>query len=230
MSDVQPKNYYEILGLPRSANDRQIDTAYRALAMKYHPDTSHGQSNSAPAFREITEAFDVLSNPEKRRRYDRLIRNAKANSGGGLTIRVPVFHGHSQSAQDAENSADVWRRLFGLHQQVIDDFFGGRTFESRSPTKRVQCELPVTPEEARQGATVPIKLTTRQQCVRCAGKGTVDGQNCNECDGNGFISRRESLAVALPRGITDGTLLQFERQSDSEHYHVEVFVRVQSSW
>jgi DnaJ-domain-containing protein 1 len=188
MSDTKTKDYYRILEVPRSATAQQINAAYRALALKYHPDTSHTASDTVAEFRHITEAYDTLSDPAKRRNYDRLVRETRSTPTGSSTL-----HHVFDSGQDP--LIEVW----GAHTAGSDP---------------MQFELLVKPEEARCGATIPLGLTIRTQCSHCCGSGSIKGRKCGACEGEGVLVRRQSISVVLPTGIENGSILRVKAASE----------------
>jgi molecular chaperone DnaJ len=188
MSDPKTKDYYQILGLPRSATAQQINAAYRALALKYHPDTSPTASDTVAEFRHISEAYDTLSDPAKRRNYDRLLR------GTSSTPSPP----------------SILRRVFDTGKDPLIEV--GGTHSSWSDA--MLCELLVKPEEARYGATIPLELAIRTRCSRCCGNGSIKGLKCGACDGNGVLVRRQSISVVLPTGTENGSVLRVKAESE----------------
>jgi DnaJ-class molecular chaperone len=188
MSDAKTKDYYRILGLPRSATAQQINAAYRALALKYHPDTSHTASDTVAEFRHITEAYDTLSDPAKRRKYDRLVRETRSTPTG----------------------SSILRHVFDKGKGPVIDVAGAHS----SGSEPMICELLVKPEEARCGATIPLELTIRTQCSRCCGIGYIKGRKCGACDGKGVLVRRQSISLVLPTGIENGSVLRVEGASE----------------
>jgi DnaJ-class molecular chaperone len=230
MSAGEQKNYYQILELPRSATDEQINAAYRALAIKYHPDTSHEKSDTVAAFRQVTEAYNVLSNPDKRRQYDRHICGSSPRSVSRSQINLRAAWGRSHCGLAVEDFAQAWHGVSGGLRGVENDYVQWRAVASDSPSKRIQCELPVTPEEARCGATVPLTLTIRVPCSHCAGRSDEEGRTCGACGGDRFLPRRQALRVMLPQGITNGSLLEIPCQSGVEQYSVEIKVCIRPNW
>lgn len=232
MPNLPPKDYYEVLGLPKWASPEQINSAYRALAVKYHPDTSHESSDTIAEFKHITEAHRVLSDPAKRRHYDRLIAKVRPRpiTRKSVRRREPQIKWHGRSG-DAY-WADAWHEVLRSLQGFGDDSTPStKESELRSASMTLQCELPVTPEEALHGATVPFTITIPVQCPMCHGSGIDESHNRQACDGQGFARHRESLAVPLPQGIAEGAILQFDAKSYTHGtYRVAIRVRVRPHW
>jgi DnaJ-class molecular chaperone len=187
MSGAKRKDYYRILGLPPSATAQEINTAYRALALKYHPDTSHTASDTVSDFRHLTEAYDVLSDPTKRREYDCRVRK---------TSSTPAPGNHAPNTETSDVSSEPFH-----------------------------CDLRVTPEEARFGATIPFTLTTQTRCGSCHRTGPLEGRICPACGGTGVLSRRQCISVVIPAGIRNGALLLLKAASD-----IVIHIRVQAYW
>jgi DnaJ-class molecular chaperone len=229
MSNAQHKNYYQILGLTQSATDRQIGAAYRALAIKHHPDTSHEDIESNAEFKRITEAYDVLSDPDKRRRYDLVTRKWK--SGRPRPRGSPVSQKESLSRNPIFVS-DFWHGIVGAVMEVgAYQVYRTQSRTGRSPPSIIEGELPVTPEEAKNGSTVQLTLTTREQCSSCSGRAEEQGGERCMCDGSGFVAQRQSILVTLPDGIADGSYLLLRGMSDySKGIDIQLRVRIQPSW
>lgn len=232
MSNARHKNYYEILGLPRSATDEEISAAYRAMAIKHHPDTSHRELESGTEFKKVTEAYDVLSDPDKRRSYDRLTGGRKSHPKSNTT-RVPqVSQMNLFYPVDPIRSADPVESIASQLAAFGDEswFVTTKTAPHLS-AKFVESEIPVTPEEARYGTAVALTLTIRRKCWRCSGLGRSQGKNCSVCDGNCVVAEIEPISVELPAGTADGAILRFGYVSDdATRYDLQLRVRIQPSW
>jgi molecular chaperone DnaJ len=227
MSQPLRDDYYRILGVPRSATAQEIGSAYRALAIKYHPDTSHGELNAGAKFKRTAEAYEVLSDPEKRRRYDRQLQ-------APMTRTAPIFadcglavHNVARRPFDWINIADFMHAVMCSNEpdvQLMPSIV-------ESPQTLIRADLPVTPEEARYGATVPLVLTIRQECPLCSGSGRGCIESCAQCDGNGVVAQRQSLSVTLPRGTREGSVLMYRGSSGlSSPYNVELQIQIRPWW
>jgi len=177
------KDYYEILGVNKNADDAELKKAYRKLAMKYHPDRNPGDAEAEESFREINEAYQVLSDGTKRAQYDQYGRvfddNGQGFGGGGFGGGDTIFE-----------------EFFG---DVFGDFFGsaGSTKRRKRPQKgsNVQMNLKITFEEAAFGCEKEIEVPKIQNCKRCDGSGAEPGamDTCPTCHGSGSIQRRQGL-------------------------------------
>src|SRR5437660_4392669 len=166
------RDYYEILGVERNANDNDLKIAYRKLAMKFHPDRNSGDRDSEHRFKEINEAYEVLKDGDKRAAYDRFGHAAFEQAGGG-----PGF-----GAEFASSFADIFDDFFGMG--------GGRrgrgSGRERGADLRYNMEL--TLEEAFSGKTAQIRIPTSVVCETCSGTGAKTGTKpkaCPTCGGLG---------------------------------------------
>jgi DnaJ-class molecular chaperone len=214
---VEFKDYYRILGVERGADDKTIKSAYRKLARKYHPDVNKGQD---ARFKEINEAYEVLSDPEKRRRYDTLgpdwERYAQQPPGGAQPGGFTVEYG------DAGDFSDFFRTIFGDlgarmrgENRGADRGFGGAGFEDvvgrgfgRAAQRRrgedVQASLEISLEEAFQGTRKTFAMELDEPCVTCHGSGNVGGKPCATCHGTGWQRARREVDVKIPAGVRTG--------------------------
>ena len=174
------RDYYEVLGGPRDADDAALKKAYRVLAKKYHPDANPGDKEAEAKFKEASEAYSVLSDPEKRRQYDQFGHAAFEGGAGG----AGGFGGFDFTGADM---GDIFGDIFG-------DFFGGRSSRSRSsgPMRgaNLRTGIRITFEEAIFGCQKEIELTLKDECPKCHGTGAKPGTSpitCPKCNGKGKI-------------------------------------------
>lgn len=172
----QKRDYYEVLGIGKNADDAEIKKAYRALAKKYHPDVNPGNAEAEAKFKEASEAYAVLSDPDKRRQYDQFGHAAFEGGAGGPG-------GFDFSGADF---SDIFGDIFG-------DFFGGRSRStSNGPMKgaNLRTSLRITFEEAVFGCEKEIELTVKETCKTCKGSGAKPGtspETCSKCGGKGQV-------------------------------------------
>ena len=172
------RDYYEVLGVDKSANDDALKKAYRQLAKKYHPDVNPGDKEAEAKFKEASEAYAVLSDPEKRRQYDQFGHAAFDGTGGGAG-------GFDFSGADF---SDIFGDLFG-------SFFGGGASSrgrSNGPMKgaNIRASVRVTFEEAVFGVEKELELTLKDECKSCHGTGAKAGtkpETCSKCGGKGQV-------------------------------------------
>ncbi|MFA6433399.1 MAG: molecular chaperone DnaJ [Elusimicrobiales bacterium] len=236
-------DYYRTLGVPRNASEPEIKTAFRKLALKYHPDRNHGNKDAEAQFKEIGEAYEVLSTPEKRRIYDQFGAEG-LKAGGG---RGPGGFGGFQNADMGDIFGDIFDNLF-------TDAGGGH----RRPRSRRGADLKytaeITLEEAFAGVKAPVNFdrtevcavcggtgakartslkkcpTCRgagrvqyaqgffsfsQTCPDCGGQGEVVTAPCKECGGSGQEKKSVSLNIKIPPGADDGTTLRVSGAGDA---------------
>ena len=173
----QKRDYYEVLGVGKSADDAEIKKAYRALAKKYHPDVNPGNAEAEAKFKEASEAYAILSDPDKRRQYDQFGHAAFEGGAGGPG-------GFDFSGADF---SDIFGDIFG-------DFFGGGRSRSASngPMKgaNLRTSVRITFEEAVFGCEKEIELTIKENCKTCNGTGAKPGtspETCSKCGGKGQV-------------------------------------------
>ncbi|MCR4991233.1 MAG: molecular chaperone DnaJ [Lachnospiraceae bacterium] len=173
------RDYYEVLGVSKSADDAELKKAYRALAKKYHPDMNPGDKEAEKKFKEASEAYAILSDPEKRKQYDQFGHAAFEGGGGGAG-----FGGFDFSSADF---SDIFGDIFG-------DFFGGGRSRraSNGPMKgaNIRTSVRITFEEAVFGVDKEIELTLKDECSKCHGTGAKSGttpETCPKCGGKGQV-------------------------------------------
>ena len=177
----QKRDYYEVLGVDKNADDAALKKAYRALAKKYHPDMNPGDKEAEKKFKEASEAYAVLSDPEKRRQYDQFGHAAFDGGAGG----AGGFGGFDFNGADF---GDIFGDIFG-------DLFGGRrgSAGARSgPMKgaNLRTSVRITFEEAVFGTEKEIELTVKEECKTCHGTGAKQGtspETCPKCGGKGQV-------------------------------------------
>ena len=174
----QKRDYYEVLGISKTADDAEIKKAYRVLAKKYHPDMNPGDAEAEKKFKEASEAYAVLSDPEKRRQYDQFGHAAFEGGGAG------GFGGFDFNSADF---GDIFGDIFG-------DFFGGgrRRGANNGPMKgaNIRTSVRITFEEAVFGVSKEIELTLKDECATCHGTGAKPGtspETCTKCGGKGQV-------------------------------------------
>ena len=174
------RDYYEVLGVEKTADDATIKKAYRELAKKYHPDMNPGDAEAEKKFKEASEAYAVLSDADKRRQYDQFGHAAfDGGAGGG------GFGGFDFNSADF---SDIFGDIFG-------DFFGGgrsRSRNSNGPMKgaNIRTSVRITFEEAVFGVEKEIELNLKDECPKCKGTGAKEGttpENCPKCGGKGQV-------------------------------------------
>jgi len=236
------RDYYEILGVERSCDPDGLKAAFRKQAMEHHPDRNGGCEDAEGRFKEINEAYSILSDPQKRAAYDRF-GHAGVNGHGGM--------GGGAQFHDAQ---DIFNEVFG---DVFGDMFGGRRGQQRSGPARGQdlrYDLEISLEQAYASAEVEITVPAAMTCETCEGSGakpgttpttcnTCNGQGrvratqgffsieracprcggsgrmvldpCEACRGQGQVRRERTLSVRIPAGVDDGARIRLAGEGDA---------------
>jgi molecular chaperone DnaJ len=180
---MEKRDYYEVLGVPRGATKEEIKKAYRKQALKYHPDKNPGDKKAEEAFKEAASAYEVLSNDEKRARYDRYGHDGVSNAGGG-------FSGGGMTMEDIFSSfGDIFGDAFGGFGGFGSSRRSGRRV-SKGTNLRVKVKL--TLHEVANGTEKKIKVNKYDTCNTCGGTGAADQNSmatCSTCHGSGHITR-----------------------------------------
>ncbi|TVP75085.1 MAG: molecular chaperone DnaJ [Gemmatimonadales bacterium] len=178
-------DYYDTLGVSRDADAEQIKKAYRKLAMKYHPDRNNGSEDAERKFKEVSEAYEVLKDPQRRARYDRFGKEgARSAPGGGFA-----------GGFDIQDAIEIFMRDFGGGGGAsFEDLFGGGRRRSGGGRRRTQkgealrVRLPLELRDVVKGTTKRIRVARLDPCGDCSGAGTADGSEppaCSNCGGSG---------------------------------------------
>lgn len=214
------KDLYAALGVAKSASQDEIKKAYRKLARRFHPDVNPGNPAAEKRFKEIQEAYAVLSEPGKRAQYDQF-----------GTIDEAEFAAHQERARRQRSAQGVHFHFdggsFGGFSDMGDlfgDVFRGFSASARRrgrPPAEAVAELDLA--QAAAGATVVVPVRAEVECQECRGAGVKDGDPCSRCRGAGVLVRTDRLRVRLPAGVGDGDRV---RVKDGSGREVAVAVRV----
>jgi molecular chaperone DnaJ len=202
------KDYYQILGVSKNASEKEIKQAYRRLARKYHPDINPSDKSAEAKFKEINAAHEVLSNPEKRRKYDQFgeqweYADQFAKTGGQERVRWDFDRGGTSFEYgDLSGFGDILSSLFGDT--------GTGSGAKRGPRRGQDIESPieVTLEEAHHGSMRLMQLQTQEPCTACGGTGRVGNRACTICGGAGAKLNPRRLEVKIPAGVRDGSRIR----------------------
>ncbi len=222
---VQYKDYYQILGVPRNASDEEIKRAFRRLARQYHPDVAKNKREAEEKFKEINEAYEVLSDPEKRRRYDALGADWKA--GQEFTpppgwepfehefVRWSDFGGRGAGFEfsfGGTGFSDFFEQLFGsMGRAQPGTRFTRTAFEEEPFSQRgrdIEGDIMVTLEEAMRGSVRTVSVHRTAECSECGGSGKRYGRICSTCSGTGRIKKTDTFKVKIPAGVVEGQRLR----------------------
>ena len=193
---MSKRDYYEVLGVNRTATDQELKSAYRRLARSHHPDTNQNDPQAEEKFKELSEAYSVLSDQEQRQRYDRF-GHAGVSSGAGQSWGAPGCTGFE----------DILGDLFGF-----GDVFGtGRGGARRSTAQRgadLRYDLEISLEEAYAGMTAQLRIPRLETCETCKGDGAAPGskpETCSNCQGSGQVRYQQGFfSVARTCGACRG--------------------------
>jgi DnaJ-class molecular chaperone len=229
---MEYKDYYKILGVERAADDKAIKTAFRKLARKYHPDVSKG---SATKFQEVNEAYDVLSDPEKRRRYDTLGPDWQGHVGGGGYPHGGAGGVRFETGDDGGGFSDFFQSIFGnfgkggapggpggprttgrvrdFRRGGLGDFDLGDLGDlggpgAAEPAGDAEGPLELMLEEAFAGVRKPIALELDEACPTCGGSGHVNRKPCATCRATGWVKGQRRLEVKIPAGVDTGARIR----------------------
>ncbi len=240
---MEKEDYYNVLGVQRSASQDEIKRSYRKMALKYHPDKNQGNKEAEEKFKTAAEAYEVLSDSERRKRYDQFghegLRGADSRGFGNF-----------------EDIFDAFGDIFGGGGGggIFDEFFGGRTRQSTRRGASLRCDVSLEFKEVATGIEKTIEISKRDRCEECGGTGARKGTSpvscpyckgkgeihqrqgfftlrttcpkcqgggkiietpCNKCSGHGVYPKKSSINVQIPAGIEDGTRLRVTGQGES---------------
>ena len=199
------KDYYNILGVKRNASEQEIKQAYRRLARKHHPDVNPSDKSAEAKFKEINEAYEILSDKENRKKYDQF---------GDQWQYADQFAraGWQQTPfQDFGRSSNATSFHFG--EGDLDSLFdellrGTRTYTRRTQPRRgrdIEAPVEVTLEEAYHGTKRTLSLQAEEPCPSCQGNSLIQNVPCSTCQGAGLVPRMKRLEVKIPPGVKNGS-------------------------
>ena len=240
---MSKRDYYEVLGVTKTASEQEIKSAYRRLAVKYHPDKNPNDASAEEKFKEAAEAYGVLQDSEQRRRYDRFGHAGVSTGAGAGSWGAPGFGGIE----------DILGDLFGFG----DVFGGSRSGSRRSAAQRgadLRYDLEITLEEAANGMTAQLRIPRLEGCEACKGSGAAPGTQaescqtcggtgqvryqqgffsvartcgtcrgagqvikapCKECKGAGRVQKEKQMEVKIPAGVETGSRLRVQGEGEA---------------
>jgi molecular chaperone DnaJ len=220
------KDYYQVLGVSRDADEKQIKTAYRKLARKFHPDANTGEPNAEDRFKEINEAYEVLKDPDKRSKYDRFgadWERYKHAEDAGYAAGPQDFSSWFSGTPDGgrvhyeyrttgdSGFSDFFETLFG-------DRTGGRTTTRERirtrPQRGQDFEYPVeiSLKDTYHGTSRRFDVQIQERCQSCAGTGMNGRGFCPQCGGSGTTPRNKTIEVSIPAGVRTGSRVRVAGQ------------------
>ncbi len=255
MPDVGKRDYYEVLGVPRNADAKAIKSAYRKLALKFHPDKNPGDEQAEGMFKEAAEAYDVLSDADKRARYDRYGHEGMSGQVGfgdvsdifgafqdifGGDLFGAFFGGQRGGQRGVRRAADVSVELAIDFEEMAEG--AEKQLKVRRPMPCDACEgsgsadgrPPVTcPTCGGRGAVLSSQgfFSIRRACPRCAGSGSSVESPCRTCTGKGRVRGSRELKIKVPAGVYDGVVLRVPGEGEAappggQAGDLNVYVRV----
>lgn len=234
---MSKRDYYEILGVSKTANDAELKSAFRKLAMGCHPDRHPGDHAAEAKFKELNEAYQVLSDGQKRGAYDRYGHQAFENGSGGGNPDFSDFmsdifdsffgdarRGGPRSANGRERGADLRYNL----EIGLEDAFAGKNASIRVPTS-IACEVcsgtgAKPGSKSRQcptcGGHGKVRanqgfFSVERTCPTCSGRGEIIDDPCKNCQGAGRVTRERTLSVNIPAGVEDGTRIRLAGEGEA---------------
>jgi curved DNA-binding protein len=228
---VQYKDYYEVLGVPRTASEADIKKAFRKLAREHHPDVAKNKKQAEEKFKEVNEAYEVLGDPAKRKKYDELGPNWSAgaefrpppgweSSRGGRQYRGRGAHGEEFDFHfGGTGFSDFFEQLFGSRGGRGAAGFGrGGVAEEELAAERgrdIEGDILVTLEEATRGSVRSVQVRHGVTCEHCDGTGESAGHVCNVCGGAGQIVKTKTYQVKIPAGVGEGQRLRLAGRGEA---------------
>ena len=214
MSDK--RDYYEVLGVGRNAASEEMKKAYRKLALKYHPDKNPGDKSAEEKFKEVAEAYEVLSDPQKKSLYDQY-----GHAGLGAGIGAGAGGGFGGVNVDLKTAEEIFKTVFsggmggGYGDSIFGDLFGegaewsGARTQQRLKGANLRYDMTVSLADAAFGAKKEIAVTMQEPCRQCNGQGTAPGSSvvtCSACKGRGTVySKQGFFAISRPCSKCHGT-------------------------
>jgi len=201
------RDYYDVLGVSPGAGADEIKRAYRQLARRYHPDISG--DDRAAVFLEVSRAYDVLSDPARRRSYDSGQRSSDHGAGPAR-------------AEWLNDEVDIdFPSVASVLDRMRQSFFGS------VPGRGLRAEIVLSPQEAFWGTTVPLDVPLRRTCGRCGGRGETWQEWCAPCGGGGEVASSHELKLRVPAGVREGARFRFSVMPPGAPYTlVEVHVSI----
>jgi len=234
------KDFYEILGVSRNANDDEIKKSYRKLAMKYHPDRNRGDKTAEKKFKDISAAYDILKDPQKKDAYDQFGHDAFQQggvggaqgfgdfAGGGFSDIFEEFFGSDFGSTSRRREPSRGSDLRYNMSVTLQDAFTGKKTQIRIPS-HVGCDLcSATGSADKSGPSTCVTcnghgkvrstsgfFSIERPCPTCGGEGTSIKNPCLKCSGTGKIKKQKTIAVTIPAGVDTGTRIRISGEGEA---------------
>lgn len=232
---MSKRDYYEVLGVSKSSDEKTIKKAYKKLAMKYHPDRTQGDKALEEKFKEIQEAYEILTNSQKRAAYDQYGHaGVDPNRGGGAggadfgdifgDVFGDIFGGGRGGRSRARQGSDLRYNL----EMSLEEAVRGKEVEIRIPTL-AECEVchgsgakkgssPTTCPTCKGNGQVQMRqgfFAVQQTCPTCSGKGQIISDPCSPCRGQGRVEKTKTLSVKVPAGVDTGDRIRLSGEGEA---------------
>ncbi len=218
------KDYYKILGTDRNATDKDIKKAYRKLARQLHPDINPGDPKAEERFKELNEAYEVLSDPAKRKKYDLLGQNWKNgtfNKGGYSGEGVSDFFRNFRTSSGKSGATSFsgfgdFSDFFNTFFRNGTDNFGGDFLNDTGTGGRrdVEYQIEITMREAYNGTEKSFQVQRQEKCSSCYGTGRKNNNLCRNCGGSGMISTSRQIETKIPPGVRNGSRIRLRGEGE----------------
>ena len=219
------KNYYEILGVSVDSDFSEIKSAYRKLARKYHPDVNQTQK-AAEIFKEITTAYETLSDKEERNKYDIINGIFHSGKNSDTTQKETQFEqpelkktheaqNECPKSKNFKNNKNYFVKVFKYLQAKFKK--RQRVKENSKPKKgeNITTEVIITPDEVISGSKRIVNIRTTKVCPKCNGHRFTNGDKCSKCNGTGVVTENKRIIVTIPKGVKHGTKLRLKNEGAS---------------
>ena len=205
----QKRDYYEVLGVSRGASEDEIKKAYKKMARKYHPDLNPGDKSAEEKFKEVNEAYEVLSDADKKARYDQY-----GHAGVDPNFGAGGFGGGFDGGFDFGDLGDIFGSFFG------GGFGGGRRTNPNAPQRgeSIRMSIAISFEEAAFGCEKEVTVERYETCDTCHGSGCAPGTSpevCPDCHGTGTVRKKKTIQASIPAGIDNGQTISIRGQGNA---------------
>lgn len=220
---IKGKNYYDILGVTPDSSNAEVKAAFRSLARKFHPDVN---PDSADKFKDISEAYDILSNPEKRNQYNILNGFFKTEKTKTSSARAEEQYRYKYSHQEHKNTnqninsqtkpkkEDFSKKI----NEIFEEFKKSNKKEQKlSPVngEDIYADISISISESVNGVSKTVNIMHTVQCPHCKGRKFINGAKCSVCFGKGDVSDHKRITVKIPKNIKNGTKLRVPNEGNS---------------
>ncbi len=224
MKEYLNKDLYEILDITSDADEVQIKSAYRKMARKYHPDVNNNTQESIEKFKEITEAYEILLDVNRRKEYDLLRGYTRRKTENTETNRTQAHKAYSSVSKDKpkqkknDGTKDSFSKIFN---NIMDGLFQSEQPHKEQKKKpkpengrNINFTVSIKLEEAINGTTRTVNVLHTEKCPKCEGRKFINGAKCPMCKGTGEISIHKRINVKIPAGVKKGSKIRVANEGD----------------